>query len=58
MIGATLCGSRQDTSAKVKQHLSTSSGVLGEGLGSLGDGVLGQLTGEGELDSSLDFTGV
>ena len=33
------------------------AGVLGDGLGSLRDGVLGQLSGEEETDSSLDFPG-
>ena len=32
------------------------AGELGHGLGSFGDGVLGQFTGEHESDSSLDFT--
>ena len=32
-------------------------GELGHGLGSLGDGVLGQLTGKGEADGSLDLSG-
>ena len=32
------------------------AGVLGDSLGSLRDGVLGQLTGQEEPDSSLDFT--
>ena len=32
-------------------------GVLGDGLGALRDGVLGQFTGEEEPDSSLDFPG-
>ena len=31
--------------------------LLGDSLGSLGDGVLGQLTGEEEPDSSLDLPG-
>ena len=33
------------------------AGVLGDGLGALRDGVLGQFTGEEEPDSSLHFTG-
>ena len=33
------------------------AGVLGDGLGTLGDGVLGELTREEESDSSLDLTG-
>ena len=33
------------------------AGVLGDGLGALRDGVLGQLTGEQEPDSSLDLPG-
>ena len=32
-------------------------GVLGDGLGALGDGVLGELTWEEEADSGLDLTG-
>ena len=32
-------------------------GVLGDGLGALRDGVLGQLTGEEEPDSGLDLPG-
>ena len=31
--------------------------VLGDGLGALGDGVLGELTGEEELNGSLDLSG-
>ena len=31
--------------------------VLGDGLGTLGDGVLGQLTGEEESDGGLDLAG-
>ena len=33
------------------------AGVLGDGLGALRDGVLGQLTGEEEPDSGLDLPG-
>ena len=33
------------------------AGVLGDGLGSLRDGVLGQLSGQEETDSSLDLSG-
>ena len=32
------------------EHLFRRRGVLGHGLGALGDGVLGQLTGEDEAD--------
>ena len=32
-------------------------GVLGDGLGSFGDGVLGQFSGEKESDSGLDLSG-
>jgi len=32
-------------------------GVLGDGLGALGDGVLGKLTGEDEADGGLDLAG-
>ena len=41
-------------------HLSAASrsgGELGDGLGALGDGVLGELTGEEEADGSLDLAG-
>ena len=31
--------------------------VLGDGLGALGDGVLGELTGEEEADGGLDLAG-
>merc|ERR1711949_144615 len=34
------------------------AGVLGDSLGALRDGVLGELTGEEEPDSGLDFAGV
>ena len=33
------------------------AGVLGDSLGSLRDGVLGQLSGQEKTDSSLDFSG-
>ena len=33
------------------------AGVLGDGLGSLGHGVLGQLTGQQKPDGGLDFPG-
>ena len=33
------------------------AGVLGDGLGSLGDGVLGQFSGQEEPDSGLDLPG-
>ena len=33
------------------------AGILGDGLGSLGDSVLGELTGEEEPHSGLDLTG-
>ena len=38
------------------EHL-LGAGVLGDSLGSLGDGVLGELTGEEEPDGGLDLTG-
>ena len=31
--------------------------VLGDGLGSFGDGVLGQFSGKDETDGGLDFSG-
>jgi hypothetical protein len=37
-------------------HLS-GGGELGDSLGALGDGVLGELTGEEEADGSLDLAG-
>ena len=33
------------------------AGVLGDGLGTLGDGVLGQLAGQEQTDGGLDFAG-
>jgi hypothetical protein len=33
------------------------AGVLGDGLGALGDGVLGQLAGEDQTDGGLDLAG-
>ena len=36
---------------------SCSGAELGDGLGALGDGVLGELTGEEEADGSLDLAG-
>ena len=38
-------------------HSLLGAGVLGDGLGSLRDGVLGKLTWQKEPDSSLDFPG-
>ncbi len=38
-------------------RLVLGGGELGHGLGALRDGVLGQLTGEGEADSGLDLSG-
>ena len=40
-----------------KQYSLLGAGVLGDSLGSLRDGVLGQLTGQEEPDSGLDFPG-
>jgi hypothetical protein len=39
------------------EHSLLGAGVLGDGLGSLRDGVLGELTGQEEPDSGLDFPG-
>ena len=39
------------------RSLSSEGAVLGDGLGAFGDGVLGELTGEEELDSGLDLSG-
>jgi hypothetical protein len=41
----------------ISSHECSSSGVLGDGLGALGDGVFGELTGEEESDGSLDLAG-
>jgi len=41
----------------MSQGCSGGGGVLGDGLGSLGDGVLGKLSWEEESDSSLDLSG-
>jgi len=40
-----------------EEHSLLGAGVLGHSLGSLRDGVLGQLSGEEEPDSGLDFPG-
>ena len=40
-----------------KQNSLLGAGVLGDGLGSLRDGVLGELTWQEEPDSGLDFPG-
>ena len=40
-----------------KQYSLLGAGVLGDSLGSLRDGVFGQLTGQEEPDSSLDLPG-
>jgi len=42
---------------KEEAHLGLVAGVLGDGLGALGDGVLGELTGEKETNGSLHLTG-
>uniref|UniRef100_A0A0D3EJN9 non-specific serine/threonine protein kinase n=1 Tax=Oryza barthii TaxID=65489 RepID=A0A0D3EJN9_9ORYZ len=39
------------------EYLSLSGGELGDGLGALGDGVLGELAGEDEADGGLDLPG-
>ena len=41
----------------VRTHSLLGAGVLGDGLGSLGDGVLGQLSGQEEPDGGLDLPG-
>ena len=38
-------------------HSRSSGGVLGDGLGALGDGVLSELTGKEEADGGLDLSG-
>lgn len=40
-----------------QSHKRSGGGVLGNGLGSLGDGVLGELSWEEESDGSLDLSG-
>ena len=46
------------TNCRVKKNPSLlGAGVLGHGLGSLGDSVLGQLSRKEKPDSSLDLTG-
>jgi hypothetical protein len=42
---------------KPRNRLFGGRGVLGDGLGTLRDGVLGQLTGEDEADGGLDLSG-
>ena len=42
---------------KQRAHSLLGAGVLGHGLGSLGDGVLGQLSGQEEPHGGLDFPG-
>jgi hypothetical protein len=42
------CRNAQETERQVKTYLLRAGGVLGDGLGAFGDGVLGQLTGEDE----------
>ena len=37
--------------------MNLGGGELGDGLGTLGDGVLGELTGEHEADGGLDLSG-
>ena len=44
-------------SVEVSRHSLLGAGVLGDGLGSLRDGVLGQLSGQEEPDSGLDLPG-
>ena len=41
----------------VMKNTNLSGGELGDGLGALGDGVLGELTGKDEADRGLDFPG-
>ena len=42
---------------KLKGTINCSGGELGDGLGALGDGVLGELTGEEEAHGSLNLAG-
>lgn len=48
---------RQPNRKSTQARLFGGRGVLGDGLGALRDGVLGQLTGEDEADRSLDLSG-
>lgn len=41
----------------LSNHLFRGRDVLGDGLGTLRDGVLGQFTGQDQANSSLDFSG-
>ena len=42
---------------ELRYHSNSSGRVLGDGLGSLGNGVLSELTGEEESDGGLDLAG-
>ncbi|EPB74147.1 hypothetical protein ANCCEY_06761 [Ancylostoma ceylanicum] len=41
----------------IPKEVATSESVLGDGLGALGHGVLGELSGEDQADGGLDFAG-
>ena len=47
----------KETKEELRQALLLGGGELGDRLGTFGDGVLGQLTGEDEADSGLDLSG-
>lgn len=48
----------KDPDTRTRSHdAHLSGGELGDGLGPFRDGVLGELTREGETDGSLDFSG-
>jgi len=46
-----------NNSIEIIHKLSVGGGVLGDSLGSLGDGVLGKLSWKEESDGSLDLSG-
>ena len=50
------CGPKKDRLFELVKMNLLGAGVLGDSLGTLRDGVLGELTREQEPDSSLDLT--
>ena len=55
--GKTRANPHETKRNKPESRLFRGRGVLGDGLGTLRDGVLGQLTGEDETDRGLDLSG-
>ena len=51
-----MCGLKEDRFVDKKSRNLLAAGVLGDSLGSLGHGVLGQLTGQKQTDGGLDFS--